>query len=60
MNDFQQQMEQECEADVWHALQAARQGNATERDWQLIQWACGFSRQSATRNATQDFSNLPF
>jgi hypothetical protein len=36
----------ECEQSVYEALQRAKQGIATEEDWELIDWACGFSHRT--------------
>ncbi len=30
-------------ADIASAIHAARQGRATEDDWDLIEWACGLA-----------------
>jgi hypothetical protein len=45
----------ECEQSVFDALQRAKAGTATDDDWKLLNWACGFAQEvKAVNHAVTD------
>lgn len=48
--DWRQPQEQAWQQSIGLALKAAKAGSATDEEWQLIFWACGFSGETKQVN----------